>query len=274
MFWLFFNSVFVLLAIFTVCFLLEQLFARRPRPQGRYQSWGVHAAMAAVNNLGLYFFLPVTAVAFSDLCMQKGWGALNQLQLADTWSVVVTVIVFDLALFIQHVATHRIPLLWRLHRVHHTDQHLDVSSGVRFHFVEIWLSMAYKFAVIFMLGAHPVGVFIFEIVLAGMTFFTHANLALPIGVDRWLRWLVVTPDMHRIHHSETESETNSNFGFNISLWDRLFRTYRDQSQRGQMGLVLGIKGFQDKTSTELVALWKQPFASSPESSGSSSSDPR
>lgn len=196
---------------------------------------------------------PVLAVSVAAFAAVNGWGLFNIIAL-DPWvEGLLAVILLDFAIWAQHVAMHYIPWLWRLHRVHHTDRDLDATSGVRFHPVEIAVSLLWKALIILALGPSVLAVIIFEVVLNASAIFTHSNIALPRRLDRIMRWVFVTPDMHRIHHSVAALETNSNFGFNLSIWDHIFRTYRKNAQ-GE--LTLGLSEYQNKSPARLLfALW-------------------
>jgi sterol desaturase/sphingolipid hydroxylase (fatty acid hydroxylase superfamily) len=173
--------------------------------------------------------------------------------------VLLAVLLLDLAIYLQHVMFHAVPALWRVHRMHHSDTDLDVTTGLRFHPVEIVLSMLIKFAAIAALGAPAVAVLLFEVLLNATSMFNHANLRLPERVDAALRQVLVTPDMHRVHHSVIERETNSNFGFNLALWDRLFGTYRAQPEAGHEGMTIGVEQFRDPAEARLDRMLTQPF---------------
>jgi sterol desaturase/sphingolipid hydroxylase (fatty acid hydroxylase superfamily) len=173
--------------------------------------------------------------------------------------VVVSVIVLDLAIYLQHVLFHAVPALWRLHRMHHADLEFDVTTGLRFHPIEILLSMMIKLAVVAALGTPAVAVLIFEVLLNATSMFSHSNVRIPLGLDRVLRWFVVTPDMHRVHHSILSRETNSNFGFNVPWWDRLFGTYRPQPAAGHETMTIGIEQFRDPRELGLDRMLLQPF---------------
>ncbi|MCW9089528.1 MAG: sterol desaturase family protein [Gammaproteobacteria bacterium] len=212
----------------------------------------VSKALRWSNNLGLVFFnsfllrllFPAAAVGMALFASEQGWGIFNYLEVPFWLAVVASVIVMDFIIYLQHVMVHAVPLLWRLHRVHHADLDYDVTTGTRFHPIEIILSMLIKFATIIVLGPPVVAVVIFEVILNGLAMFNHGNIRLPLGLDRMLRRLIVTPDMHRVHHSVEDDEANSNFGFNLSLWDRLFGTYRDQPRAGHERMTIGIHKFR------------------------------
>jgi sterol desaturase/sphingolipid hydroxylase (fatty acid hydroxylase superfamily) len=201
-------------------------------------------------------------VGVALLAEERGWGLLHAAEPLPAWLMVVTgVVVLDFAIYLQHVMFHAVPLLWRLHRMHHADLDVDVTTGARFHPIEIVLSLILKFGVIVAVGAPPLAVLVFEILLNAGSLFNHANLALPARADRVLRWLVVTPDMHRVHHSVEPVETNSNFGFTLPWWDRLCGTYRAQPEAGHEGMVLGLAQFRAPRDLRLDRLLLQPFLS-------------
>jgi sterol desaturase/sphingolipid hydroxylase (fatty acid hydroxylase superfamily) len=228
----------------------------------------VSKALRWANNLGLVFFnsfllrllFPAAAVGMAAFASQNGWGLFNHFHYPLALAVVASVVAMDFIIYLQHVLVHAVPALWRLHRVHHADLDYDVTTGARFHPVEIIISMLIKFATIIVLGPPLVAVVIFEVVLNALAMFNHGNVRLPLGFDRVLRLFVVTPDMHRVHHSVEDDEANSNFGFNLSLWDRLFGTYRDQPRAGHEGMTIGIHQFRTtKEVTWLPGILALPF---------------
>jgi sterol desaturase/sphingolipid hydroxylase (fatty acid hydroxylase superfamily) len=228
--------------IFAVMALWEALAPRRQRLFPRRARWSHNLALVALNGVIVRLAFPVAAVSFAALAAERGWGLLNAFE-APAWvAIPAAVIVLDLAIYLQHVMFHAVPVLWRLHRVHHADPDFDVTTGARFHPIEMALSMLIKLAVISVLGAPAVAVLAFEIVLNAAAMFNHANVRLPSGVDRILRWFLVTPDMHRVHHSVEVDETNSNFGFNLPWWDRLFGTYREAARLPQERMTIGVQG--------------------------------
>ena len=198
-----------------------------------------------IDTLAVRVLFPTAAVGVALVGEARGWGLLNVIALPTWLEVAAAVVLLDLAIYFQHVLFHAVPVLWRLHRMHHADLEFDVTTGLRFHPVEIVLSMVIKFAVVAALGAPAIAVLIFEVLLNATSMFNHSNIRMPAGFDRALRWLVVTPDMHRVHHSIDMRETNSNFGFNLPWWDRLFGTYRPQPAAGHEGMTLGVKEFRD-----------------------------
>jgi sterol desaturase/sphingolipid hydroxylase (fatty acid hydroxylase superfamily) len=247
------------IGVFTAMALWEAAAPRRPRSYSRLVRWPSNFAIVALNTVLLRILLPATAVSLALLAAQRGWGLLNNLLLPWWSTVVVSVVLLDLAIYLQHVMFHAVPALWRLHRMHHADLDIDVTTGARFHPIEIILSMLIKFSVVAALGASAVGVLIFEVLLNATSMFNHGNVRIPVGLDRWLRWFVVTPDMHRVHHSILVGETNSNFGFNLPWWDRLLGTYRDQPAAGHQGMTIGIEQFRDGRELWLDRMLLQPF---------------
>ncbi len=238
---------------------LEALAPRRRRLVSRWTRWPGNLGIVVLNTLALRLAFPVAAVGLAALAEQRGWGLLNSLDLPGWIRVIVALLVLDLAIYLQHVMFHAVPALWRLHRMHHADLDFDVTTGARFHPVEILLSMGLKLAVVAALGAPPVAVLVFEVVLNATSMFNHANLGLPSSVDRILRWIIVTPDMHRVHHSVVVNETNSNFGFNLPWWDRLLGTYRPQPAAGHEGMTIGLDMFRDPRQLRLDRMLVQPF---------------
>ncbi|MGB8528845.1 MAG: sterol desaturase family protein, partial [Rhodoplanes sp.] len=221
-----FGGVFALMAIW------ELLRPRREQAIPRARRWPGNIGVVAIDTLLVRVLFPMTAVGLALTAEARGWGLFNALGLPAWIAVVGSVLILDLAIYLQHVLFHAVPGLWRLHRMHHADLEFDVTTGARFHPIEIVLSMTIKLAVVAALGAPALAVLIFEVLLNATAMFNHSNVRLPEGIDRVLRWLVVTPDMHRVHHSIVVRETNSNFGFNLPWWDRLFGTYRAQPAAG------------------------------------------
>ena len=241
----------------------EWLWPRRPRIAGRLARWPGNFGVVVAGALLLRVVFPVTAVAWAATLEARGIGLIALAGLPAWVAMPVAVIALDLAIWAQHVVFHRIPALWRLHRMHHADIDLDATSGARFHPLEILLSMAIKFAVIAALGAPAAAVLVFEVLLNASAMFNHANVALPERVDRGLRKILVTPDMHRIHHSWRRDETDSNFGFCLSWWDRAFGTYRAVPADGQTGLIIGLAEFRQPGEARLDRMLTQPFRNDP-----------
>jgi sterol desaturase/sphingolipid hydroxylase (fatty acid hydroxylase superfamily) len=251
------------LSAFAGAFLImaawELLAPRRDQEIGRVWRWPNNLGIVAVDTLVVRLLFPTAAVGVALICEEKGWGVLHAVALPHWSEVLLAVVVLDLAIYGQHVVFHAVPFLWRLHRMHHADLEFDVTTGVRFHPVEIVLSMLIKFAVIALLGAPALAVLIFEVLLNATSMFNHSNVRMPLWIDRALRWIVVTPDMHRVHHSIVTRETHSNFGFNLPWWDRLFGTYRPQPKAGHEDMTLGIPAFRDKSELRLDRMLVQPL---------------
>lgn len=247
---------------FIVLLLMMQWEWRRPRrilSLPRIRRWPANLGIIVVDSVVVRLVFPVLAVGVAGLAEARGWGLLPWLNAPAGLAFIASLLLLDLAIYAQHVAFHKAPLLWRLHRMHHTDLDFDVTTALRFHPLEIVLSMLIKLAVVLLLGAPAVAVLLFEVILNATAMFNHGNVGLPPALDRILRWMVVTPDMHRVHHSVRPEETNSNFGFNLPWWDRLFGTYRDQPRDGHTGMTLGLDYFRDRRATRLDGLLLQPF---------------
>lgn len=235
----FFLGVFVLVGTW------EVLAPRRALTVSKSLRWASNLGLVVLNTVLVRLLFPVVAVGIAAFCAANGWGVLNHFHVPFWLAVPLAVMAMDFVIWLQHVMVHAVPALWRLHRVHHADLDYDLTTGSRFHPAEIVLSMLIKFATITVLGPPVVAVVIFEVLLNAAAMFNHGNIRLPAGLDRVLRWVIVTPDMHRVHHSVEIDETNSNFGFNLPWWDRLFGTYRGQPRAGQVGMTIGIHGHTD-----------------------------
>ncbi len=228
--------------VFAAMAAWEALAPRRARLHARRVRWTANLGLVVLDSLAVRLAFPVAAVGFAALAAERGWGLLNAFAPPGWIAFVVAVVALDLAIYFQHVMFHAVPLLWRLHRVHHADPDFDVTTGARFHPVEILLSMAIKFAAIALIGPPAAAVLAFEVILNAGAMFNHGNVRLPDGLDRALRRVIVTPDMHRIHHSMEMAEANSNYGFNLAWWDRLFGTYRAQTSLPQERMRIGVEG--------------------------------
>ena len=238
----------------------EALAPRRALAVSKARRWASNLGIVFLNSALLRIIFPATAVAVAVLAQERGWGLLNQHDVPFALAAVASVVALDLAIYLQHVMFHAVPVLWRLHRMHHADLDFEVTTGARFHPIEILLSMLVKMAVIVVIGPPAVAVMVFEVLLNATAMFNHANVRLPPAADRLLRLLVVTPDMHRVHHSVEERETNSNFGFNLSLWDRLFRTHKAQPDAGHERMTIGIRGYRaPKLVSDLPGMLVLPF---------------
>ena len=231
--------------VLTVMAIWEVIAPRRALTIPRVRRWPHNLGLTFLNTFLLRLLFPAAAVGVAATAAQQGWGLFNVYALPPLVSALAAVVIMDFVIWLQHVMVHAVPALWRLHRVHHADLDYDVTTGARFHPLEIILSMLIKFATILLLGPPVVAVVLFEVLLNATAMFNHGNVRLPGAVDRVLRWLVVTPDMHRVHHSAEDDEANSNFGFNLPWWDRLFGTYRDQPRHGQLGMTIGIHKYRD-----------------------------
>lgn len=249
----------IFFAAFGLLAAAEALAPRRRRAFGRWSRWPSNLAIPVLGTVLVRVILPTTAVGAALIAEEQGWGLLHALGLPAWLAVAIAVLGLDLAVYLQHVLFHAVPVLWRLHRMHHADLDVDVTTGARFHPVEILLSMGLKLGVIAALGAAPLAVLVFEILLSTGSLFNHANLRLTPAVDRVLRWLVVSPDMHRIHHSIDPAEANRNFGFTLPWWDRLCGTYRAEPNGGHQEMVLGIEEFRAPADLRLDRLLLQPF---------------
>ncbi|OQW49197.1 MAG: hypothetical protein A4S09_03780 [Proteobacteria bacterium SG_bin7] len=257
----FFVRLGIFFSVLSVISVWELLWPRRKLTQDKLVRWYSNLGLVAISALALRLVFPISAVGFAYLGQKNGWGLFNYTQISFGFEMVVSVIFLDLIIYFQHAMFHFVPVLWRLHKVHHADLDFDVSTGNRFHPLEILLSMGIKFLAIAFLGASAASVLIFEILLNATAMFNHGNIYLPLNFDRILRKILVTPDMHRIHHSILIEEANSNFGFNISVWDRLFGTYRGQPKDGQTQMKIGINQFREKKFLNLHWLLVQPFIS-------------
>ncbi len=250
----FFVAIFALVAVW------ETVAPRRPRTVSRRLRWPNNLGIVAFNTVLLRIVFPAAAVGMALAGERQGWGLLNAFAVSPWVAVPLAVVLLDLAIYLQHVMFHAVPALWRLHRMHHADLDVDVTTGARFHPIEILLSMGIKLAVVAALGAPPLAVLIFEVLLNATSMFNHGNVRIAGNADRVLRWFVVTPDMHRVHHSTVPRETNSNFGFNLPWWDRLLGTYRARPAAGHQAMTIGIEQFRTRRDLWLDRMLAQPFA--------------
>lgn len=248
-----FFGMFILVAFWEVA------APRRQRAISRGLRWVNNISIVVIDTVAVRLAFPIVAVGLAGLAESRGWGLFNVIHPPAWLALILSVLALDLAIYLQHVMFHAVPALWRLHRVHHTDTEFDVSTALRFHPIEILLSMVIKLAVVVTLGPPAAAVLIFEVFLNATAMFNHANIRLPAGIDRMLRLWVVTPDMHRVHHSIHPSETNSNFGFNLPWWDRLLGTYRPQPRDGHEIMNIGIDQFRHQRDHRLDRLLIQPF---------------
>jgi len=239
--------------------LWETVAPRRSRSHTRTQRWPSNFAIVALNAGFIRILLPSGAIGLALLTEQRRWGLVNNLPIQPWGALLISVVALDLAVYLQHVMFHAVPALWRVHRVHHADLDFDVTTGVRFHPVEIGLSMLIKLGAVASLGASALAVLAFEVLLNATSMFNHGNVRVSRKLDRYLRWFVVTPDMHRVHHSILIPETNSNFGFNLPWWDWLLGTYRDQPSAGHEAMTIGIEQFREARELRLDRMVLQPF---------------
>ena len=251
------------LGVFLAVALWEHLAPRRRPAFGRRARWPHNLGLLAVDVAVLRILAPGAAIAVAIAGEAHGWGLVNALELPAWVAVPLAIVLLDLAIYFQHVTFHAVPTLWRLHRVHHADLDFDVTTGTRFHPIEILVSTAIKCAAVAAIGAPAVAVLAFEVLLNATAMFNHANAGLPSAVERWVRWLVVTPDMHRVHHSVVYNESSSNFGFNLPWWDRLFGTYRAQPAAGHDAMTIGVDAFRSPEELRLDRLLVQPFRDTP-----------
>lgn len=247
------------LGVFALMAAWEGLAPRRTLAFSRLLRWPNNLGVVVLDTVVVRMLFPTAAVGMALLVEARGWGILNAVPVPDSLAVVAAIVLLDLAIYFQHVLFHAVPLLWRLHRMHHADLDVDATTGVRFHPLEIVLSIAIKFGVIVALGAPAFGVLLFEVLLNASSVFNHGNVRLHERVDQVLRWLIVTPEMHRVHHSVLPAETNSNFGFNLPWWDRLFGTYRPLPAAGHERMTIGLEQFREPRDTRLDRLLLQPF---------------
>jgi len=246
-------------AVFAAMAIWEWYAPRRKLIAGRTPRWPGNLGILAIDIVAVRLLIPTAAVGVALIAADAGWGLFRLLGVPYWAALVAGVIVLDLVIYLQHVVFHHVPLLWRLHRMHHADIDIDVTTGLRFHPIEILLSMVIKMAAVAALGVPAVAVVIFEVLLNATAMFNHSNVALAPWLDRMARWIVVTPQMHQVHHSIEREETDSNFGFNLPWWDRLFGTYRAAPRAGEKGIVIGLPIFRDMAELRVMRLLTQPF---------------
>src|SRR5512141_3061256 len=245
--------------VFASMALWEWWAPRRALRVGRSPRWPGNLGILAVDIVAVRLLVPTAAVGVALIAAERGWGLFNLIGLPEWAPILIGVIALDLIIYTQHVVFHHVPTLWRLHRMHHADLDIDVTTGVRFHPLEILLSLAIKMAMVAALGVPALAVLIFEVLLNATSMFNHSNVALPSWLEPIARWIVVTPQMHQVHHSIVRDETDSNFGFNLPWWDRLFGTYRAQPEAGHTGMTIGIPIFRDPGELRIDRMLTQPF---------------
>jgi sterol desaturase/sphingolipid hydroxylase (fatty acid hydroxylase superfamily) len=251
----------IFLGVLVLMLILESLIPRHRTVDSKPRRLAINFSLTGFNVLLVRGLLGGAAVGMAHFARQHGWGLLNYLDWPGPLEMAIGIILLDLMIYLQHVVVHMIPFFWRFHKVHHSDLDLDVSSGFRFHPLEILGSMIYKLGLVAALGPSVMTVVVFEAILSGMAMFSHSNIKLPLELDRSLRWVFVTPDMHRIHHSVEVNETNSNYGFNISIWDRLLGTYIHDGKKPQPQIVIGVPEFRTPEQVSLLKLVLMPFQS-------------
>lgn len=250
-----FAGVLVLVA------LVEVIAPRRPLQDNRKRRWVANLSLIVIDSAVVRLLFPILPVTLAATAEARGWGLFNVFHLSPLTAIVLSLLLLDFIIYLQHLMFHHIPVLWRLHRMHHTDLDLDVTSGNRFHPLEIVISMLIKLTAVLLLGAPAQAVLIFEVILNASAMFNHGNMRLPASFDRLLRIFLVTPDMHRVHHSTIVRETNSNFGFSVPWWDRICGTYRSQPEKGHLEMTIGLKEYRDPNKLTLLRLLVQPFTS-------------
>ncbi len=249
----------VAVGVFAIMVTWERLSPRRAQHITRKERWPVNLGLAVLNMVIMRFTIGSLAYLSAVAADDRGYGVLNNLPLPDGAAIVATLLILDFAVYAQHIIMHKLPPLWRLHKIHHTDLEFDATTAVRFHPLEIVISMLYKAFFIVLIGAHPAAVIAFEIILNAAATFNHSNINIPETIDNKLRWLLVTPDMHRIHHSTERLEQDSNFGFSISWWDKLCRTYTTQSRQVQTKMAIGLQDLRLQEKLSFRQLLLMPF---------------
>jgi sterol desaturase/sphingolipid hydroxylase (fatty acid hydroxylase superfamily) len=238
--------LYIFLSVFAVMAILETICPRRERTVGRSARWFINIALSLVNGAAVKIVFGAAAVGTAVVAKEGGWGILNYYNVTGTEAHLFAFVLLDFAIYLQHVVTHALPILWRLHIIHHTDLDLDVTSGIRFHPLEIIVSMTYKIVLVAAIGPDPAVVILFEVLLNGSSVFNHSNLFIPKPLDRAIRAVIVTPEMHRVHHSVEVEETNSNFGFFFSFWDRLCGTYRHATALPPTEFPIGVSEYRSQ----------------------------
>ena len=245
--------------ILVIMFFWEVFAPRRNLTTSKITRWVSNLGLVMIDSITVRLALPAGLAGIAILAQQRGWGLFNQFEVSNLSKIIFSVLILDLTIYLQHVMFHSAPLLWRLHMVHHSDMDIDVTTGVRFHPIEIFLSMGIKMMAVILIGAPPASVLIFEVILNGTSMFNHGNVRFSQRIDSLLRLLVVTPEMHRVHHSTIRWETNSNLGFNFPWWDRLFGTYRGQPAKGHLEMTIGLDQYKEPGKLTLPWLIVLPF---------------
>ncbi len=249
----------IFIGLFVALALLEVFVPRKELRPIKARRWFTNWSIIIIDSILVRLLFKTAAVGGALWAADAGFGLFNNVSAPYWLGFALSFLVLDFAVWLSHVASHKIPIFWRVHRMHHSDVAFDVTTAIRFHPIEIILSMVWKYAIVMALGAPAAAVLVFEIVLNGGALFNHSNWRLPLWLDRWLRMVIVTPDMHRVHHSIDMVETDSNYGFNFSFWDRMFGTYTDQPKLGHDGMIIGLKEWQDDQPADLVWTLSVPF---------------
>jgi len=249
----------VFIGLFLILAVMEYLAPRRELQHVKGKRWFTNWMIIILDSFILRLIFFTAAFGAAVWAEANGHGLFNMIEIPSAIAIIISFVVLDFAIWLAHVASHKVPILWKVHRMHHADVDIDVSTAIRFHPIEIVLSMAWKIIVVVSLGAPVIAVLVFEIVLNGAAMFNHSNIKLPLWLDRILRLFIVTPDMHRVHHSIVHNETDSNYGFNLAIWDRIFGTYIDQPEAGHKGMKIGLGEWQDERPTQLFWSLKIPF---------------
>jgi sterol desaturase/sphingolipid hydroxylase (fatty acid hydroxylase superfamily) len=245
--------------ILVIMFFWELFAPRRPLITSKVTRWFSNLGLVLIDSIAVRLIFPTALIGIALIAQQRSWGFFNQFELPTLLKTVLSVLILDLAIYLQHIMFHVVPLFWRLHMIHHTDMDFDVTTGVRFHPIEIVLSMGIKIMVVFLIGPPPIAVVIFEVLLNGTSMFNHGNVRYSRSIDSILRLLVVTPEMHRVHHSTIRWESNSNLGFSFPWWDRLFGTYRPQPTQGHLEMTIGLDQYKDPRKLTLPWMLVLPF---------------
>ncbi|MGB1215184.1 MAG: sterol desaturase family protein [Pikeienuella sp.] len=249
----------VFIGVFALMALWETARPRRARTIGRPRRWSTNLGLVVVDTIVARLLFPVAAVGAALDAEARGWGLFNQFEAPAGLEIIAAFVLFDLAIWAQHVVFHHVPFLWRFHMVHHADEEMDVSTGLRFHPVEIAASMAIKISLVYLLGPAALAIIMFEVVLNASAMWSHSNLRLPRQIDRVVRTVIVTPDMHTSHHSVERAEHDTNFGFFFSFWDRLFGVYTETPAAGHDGVKIGLKPWRDGRSAGIIWALLAPF---------------
>ncbi len=249
------------LCVLGLCALAEVFFPKRKNAYPKFKHWLGNLSLSVISTACVRFFFPLTAIRFAFIAQEKNYGIFNNFYFHPDLVLLASILLLDLIIYVQHVVFHHIPVLWKLHVVHHADKELDVTSGIRFHPIEIMISMGIKMGAIFLFGFSPQAVLYFEIILNATALFNHSNIHIPKKIDWFLRFFLVTPDMHRVHHSTIFKETNSNFGFSLPWWDIFFKTYKKDPNLGHAQMEIGLKNYRDPKVFSLSWMLLAPFYS-------------